>query len=215
MNLLTKMMQFVVFTTKKYKIDESHGLSHSMNVLHFAHSILEEELPRFSYLQENSQKRVIYASAILHDMCDNKYMDVEQGLNDINEFLQENGMKKQEIDAANQIINTMSYSKVKANGFPDLGNYMKAYHIVREADLLAAYDFDRCMIYNMYNKPEKNADIVYAFSDAYHLFQNRVFKHEEDGLLTTQYAQRMHVPMKLTAEARIATWQKLIRYNIR
>ena len=215
MNLLTKMMQFVVSTTKKYKIDESHGLSHSMNVLHFAHSILEAEMQIFSYLQENSQKRVIYACAVLHDMCDNKYMDVKQGLNEINEFLQEYGMEKEEIEAVEQIINTMSYSKVKANGFPSLGNYMKAYHIVREADLLSAYDFDRCMIYNMYNKPEKNADLIYAFSDAYHLFQNRVCKHEDDGLLTTQYAQRMHVPMKLAAEARIATWQKLLRYNLR
>ena len=38
------------------------------------------------------------------------------------------------------------------NGFPDMGEYQTAYNIVREADLLCAYDFDRCMIYQMYNK---------------------------------------------------------------
>ena len=49
----------------------------------------------------------------------------------------------------------MSYSKVKKNGFPDLGIYQNAYHVVREADLLSAYDFDRAIIYDMKanNKP--------------------------------------------------------------
>ena len=48
------------------------------------------------------------------------------------------------------------------------------YHIVREADLLSAYDFDRCMIYQI-NK--NNGNIETSFNDAEMLFNNRVFKH--------------------------------------
>ena len=43
----------------------------------------------------------------------------------------------------------MSYSKVNKNGFPELGNYQLCYNIVREADLLASYNIDRCIIYQM------------------------------------------------------------------
>ena len=48
----------------------------------------------------------------------------------------------EKLDIIFQIITTMSYSTVKKNGFPSLNEYQLAYHIVREADLLAAYDID-------------------------------------------------------------------------
>ena len=211
MNLLVNTMQFVVLMTKKYKIDESHGLSHSMNVLHFANKILIEQIEIDPTLKNCSHMRIIYISAVLHDMCDKKYIDVAEGIDEINTCLQDAKVSEEEIRIVNQIIDTMSYSKVKENGFPDLGIYMNAYHIVREADLLSAYDFDRCMIYNMYNKPEKGADVHYAFSDALKLFQNRVFKHDEDGLLTTQYAKNMHPQLKRSAEIHIENWRKIMR----
>ena len=57
--------------------------------------------------------------------------------------------KKEKIDVIGDIIGTMSYSKIKKNGFPDLGEYQNEFNVVREADLLAAYDIDRAIIYNM------------------------------------------------------------------
>ena len=82
-------------------------------------------------------------------MCDKKYMDEDTGLEKINQFL-EDKMTPLELDITKQIITTMSYSKVKTNGYPELNEYQMAYHIVREADLLSAYDFDRCMFYNIH-----------------------------------------------------------------
>jgi hypothetical protein len=46
MNLLSKLFNFIIHTTKKYSIDESHGLSHSMNVLNYAYNIYNEELKK-------------------------------------------------------------------------------------------------------------------------------------------------------------------------
>jgi len=68
MSLLSKLVHFVLLTTKKYQIDESHGLSHSMNVLHYANKIYESEIENYPILK--NQEKLIYVSAILHDMCE-------------------------------------------------------------------------------------------------------------------------------------------------
>ena len=104
----------------------------------------------------------------------------------------------------------MSYSTVKKNGFPILGPYQHAYHIVREADLLSAYDFDRCMIYNM-NK--KQSDFEEAFVESYNLFQNRVLRHNEDGLLLTDYSIRKSHILENKALSRIDHWRKILKIS--
>ena len=205
MSLYTKLFNFVLCTISKYNIDESHGLSHSMNVLHHSYNICKSELKMNPYLE--NQKKIIYSSAILHDMCDNKYMDVETGLNDISDVLNSHFTTK-ESDTIKTIINTMSYSKVKQSGFPYLGEYQLAYHIVREADLLAAYDFDRCMIYHM-NK--NNTNVREAFYNAEELFNNRVLRHYEDKLLLTDYSQTQHTLLASSARIRMLNWKNILK----
>lgn len=208
-SILSKMFKFVISTSRKYNIDESHGLSHSMNVLQYAHNIYASELITDPSLE--SQQKVIYCAAVLHDMCDKKYIDEDLGIKEINAFLVDNGLTEDEITLTLSIINTMSYSTVKKNGFPDLGENMKPYHIVREADLLTAYDFDRCMIYNLYNK---DGNLTFAFDDASTLFKNRVFKHLDDNLLTTKYSQREHVKMTEIANHRISVWMEILQSDL-
>ena len=149
--LFNDLFAFVLLICSKYGIDESHDISHSMNILNYAYNIYETEIYINPGIKE--QRNIILVSAILHDMCDKKYMNEEQGVENIKDFLQEK-INNEEINAIVKIMQTMSYSKVKKDGFPELGIYQKAYHIVREADLLCAYDFDRCVIYDM--KVNKN-----------------------------------------------------------
>ena len=204
MTLITKLFNFVLFMTSKYNIDESHGISHSMNVLHNAHNIYENE--KLVNPQLFAQEKIIMVSAVLHDLCDKKYMDQSEGIYMIEEFL-EDKMDKTEIDITKQIISTMSYSTVKKNGFPELGIYQHAYHIVREADLLDAYDFDRCMLYNIH---KLNGDIEQAYIDGFNLFRNRVFKHKEHGLLITDYSIKQSNILEINALNRIDTWRKML-----
>jgi hypothetical protein len=219
MSLITKLFHFVVLTSKKYNIDESHGLSHSMNVLHFAHDIFEAEKYRHPILQQ--QERIVYVSAIIHDMCDKKYMDEDEGIYNINYFL-EDKLTPQELDITKRIIRTMSYSKVKKQGFPELHEYQMAYHVVREADLLSAYDFDRCMLYNMHvqetdPKHREKADdikIMDAFNDAHELFYRRVLQHREDNLFVTEYAKHNYLPLHINAIRRINAWKRIMRKTI-
>ena len=205
MSLLSKLLHFVLLTSSKYKIDESHSISHSMNVLHFTHNIFNSEVLKNKKLY--SQEQLIYVSAVVHDMCDKKYMNEDQGIQEVATFLQKK-INPTDIEVVKKIIGTMSYSKVKKNGFPDLGEYQNAYHIVREADLLSAYDFDRSIIYYI----QKNeCDINSAYKDSVNLFETRVFKHEEDGLFITDYSKNNYMTLQNNANIRIKSWKNLLK----
>jgi HD superfamily phosphodiesterase len=204
-SLLAKLFNYVIFMTGKYNIDESHGIGHSMKVLNYANCIYEDEVKTSPILKDH--ENIIYISAIVHDMCDKKYMNEDEGLRDIESFLDKK-IENFEMDAIKKIITTMSYSSIKKNGFPELGIYNTAYHIVREADLLSAYDFDRCMIYHMkMNDP----CIDLAYENAFHLFENRVLKHHDHQLFITDYSKKEGEILRNTAINRINSWNRIIK----
>jgi HD superfamily phosphodiesterase len=205
MSQLEKIIRFIDRTCKTYNIDDSHGLGHSLEVLAWSEKLIKDQTLHSETLQ------VIYLSSILHDMCDKKYMNQDEGIEKIDEFLAENKMTPTEINVAKLIISTMSYSTVKKHGFPNLGPYKRAYHIVREADLLSAYDFDRCMIYNMH---KRNGNLDEAFVDASKLFDNRVLKHNEDGLFMTDYSRQKSLSLELQSLQQMQTWRRLMKNNI-
>jgi len=178
-----------------------------MNVFHYANKIYEDEVKKYPILK--NQENIIYVSAILHDMCDKKYMDETHGLTEIDDFLQnEHILNPNDIAVCKLIMSTMSYSKVKKNGFPTIGGYQKAYHIVREADLLTAYDFDRCMIYKM---NQNDGNIEDAFNNANNLFNIRVLKHNEDNLFTLDYSKRESIILHNLATQRIQSWKNIFK----
>ena len=181
--LINAAFNFVILTSKNYNIDESHSLKHSMDVFNNANKIYDSEVKNNLYLEK--QKTIIQVSAILHDMCDKKYMDEKVGVQNINYHMSEH-MPQKELDIVSNIISTMSYSKVKKNGYPDLGEYQMAYHSVREADLLSAYDVDRSTIYQMQHD---NYNYVDSLQKVIELFKNRVLKYIDDDLFITNYSK--------------------------
>jgi hypothetical protein len=184
MNLINMGFKYVIDTSKKFNIDESHALKHSMEVFGFAKKIYDSEKNKNVFLE--NQKNIIYMAAIGHDMCDKKYMNEQEGIINYKKYLSDL-MIPSDLEIMGKIISTMSYSKVAKNGFPDLGDYQLAYHIVREADLLAAYDLDRCIIYKMYHN---NINYDEALKDAFQLFDNRVLKMIQHNLFTTEYSKK-------------------------
>jgi len=188
----------------KHFIDESHGLSHSMNVLYYANKLFESEVVKKPYLRE--QERLIYVSAALHDMCDKKYMNEMEGIKEIEFFLKDK-ITPREVEMTKNIMSTMSYSKVKKNGFPDWKEYQSAYHIVRESDLLTAYDFDRSMIYHM---SVSGVEIEGAYENAKDIFMKRILKHNEDKLFFTDYAKEESILLEKKAIKRMNYWKHII-----
>lgn len=204
LNIVNHAFNYVLKTSNVLKIDESHGLKHSMDVYNFATKIYENESINSPYLKE--QREIIYVSAILHDMCDKKYITETNGIQMIKDHMS-TCMSSTNLNIVGDIISTMSYSKVKINGYPDLGNYQMAYHIVREADLLSAYDIDRCIIYGMY-KEKINYDE--ALSRAFVLFDNRIFKYRCDDLFVTDYSKKESLKLHLKAQEDIEILKRLL-----
>ena len=182
--IIDKAFNCVIVLCKKYEIDDSHGLKHSMDVLHFAERIYESVLDDNPELE--SQQTIIYIAAILHDMCDKKYMNEADGVRDIREMMGD-VMETEQMEVMIQIITSMSYSTVRKNGYKDLGDYQLAYHIVREADLLAAYDIDRCVMFGMMVDGLTYGE---AKIRAQKLFDTRVMEYINDGLFITVYSKR-------------------------
>jgi HD superfamily phosphodiesterase len=197
MNLLNYLFNYVIMISNMYNIDESHSIKHSMDVYYYANEIYESELIKNPYIKEH--KTIIDVSAILHDMCDKKYMDEKVGLGYLETYMKYK-ITDNELDIFLKIISTMSYSTVKKNGFPELNEYQLAYNIVREADLLASYDFERCIIYNMLK--EKNS-YSNAFLDATNLFEKRVFKYNDDKLFLTDHGIKLSKELHLNSIKRI------------
>jgi len=193
-NLINAGFKYVVETSKLYNIDESHALKHSMEVYGLAKKIYDSEQAKNSNLE--NQQAIIFMAAIGHDMCDKKYMDEKEGIEKYKNYLSEY-MSASDLEIMGQIIGTMSYSKVKVNGFPNLGEYQTAYHIVREADLMAAYDIDRCIIYTMYRD---NCSYTDALKIAVELFDNRVFRMRQDRLFKTAYSKKESLKMHKKAK---------------
>ena len=197
--------KYVIRTSKLYNFDESHALKHSMDVYNFANKIYESEKELNPFLE--NQKEIIYVSAIIHDMCDKKYMSEIDGIKMIKTYLS-NYMSLQNIEVISNIILTMSYSKVKLNGYPDIGEYQLAYHIVREADLLSSYDINRSIIYSMYK--ENNNDYDKALQSSIDLFDTRISKYIDNDLFITNYSKNEALILHKNAEIDVEILRKLL-----
>lgn len=191
---LDQIFQFVVKTCAEFSIDESHGLKHSIDVVRYSEQIYQVELVFNPELK--SKHQVILFSAALHDMCDHKYLDQKVGLERITKLLgMDLKLDTQTINLICKIISTMSYSKIKTDGFAQFDDLIDqlTYNIVREADLLTAYDFDRSVVYSMANKKNTWSQAV---QDTAEYFKIRVLKQISDGLFFTTHglvlAHRLH-----------------------
>ena len=204
LNLINRGFKYVVDTSQQYHIDESHALKHSMEVYQFAKQIYESELLINPNIDK--YKEIIYMAAIGHDMCDKKYMDEKEGILRYQTHLS-TYMQSSDLEIVGKIIGTMSYSKVKANGYPDLGEYQLAYHIVREADLLAAYDIDRCIIYTMYRD---NCEYNKALEEALNLFDYRVFRMRQDRLFVTKFSKKESLKLHKKAKKSVDVLKEIL-----
>lgn len=203
MRVLTTLLRFVQLSSMKYGIDESHSLGHSMDVLFHAHSNYKKEVLNNPILK--SQETIICSAAILHDLYDHKYPAPE--ILNVQTLLK-NKMKPVDIDAVHQIIHTMSYSKIKKDGFPNLGKYQLAYHIVREADLLASFNFDRAMLYHFYHSTD---DVIKTYENSKEFFENRVLKYEQNNLFMTDYGKAQAQILRIKSISQIQSWYHTIQ----
>jgi len=126
-----------------------------------------------------------------------------------NEILSESLMTKNEINVCKAIISTMSYSTIKKDGYPNLGVFQSAYHIVREADLLSAYDLDRCLIFTMEHSKSNNS-LHDIFAEASTLFHSRILAYIEKDLFVHEFAKKEAYRLHNDSLVQLETWLSLI-----
>ena len=193
---MNRLYDFVEQMCKDYNIDESHDLRHAKDCVQTAYSILDYDIT-------SDEKEVITYAAALHDCVDKKYANVAEASERVRTFLLQEGWPQERVQVILDIINTMSYSYLKkqmVDGkavFPNHGVYQRAYHIVRQADLLCSYKVERCYLYQKHIAPTMPEEEVWKRVNA--LFQSRVFKYVSNGWLSLPRAQAF-VP-KLIHEA--------------
>ena len=139
-------------------------------------------------------------------MCDKKYINETIGIERIKDYMKDK-ITENELDISLKIISTMSYSTVLKNGYPNLGEYQQAYHIVREADLLASYDFDRCIMYQML---KRNEPYDKSYEDAKNVFNSRVLKYRDNNLFVTDYSKSLSEKLHNSALKRMKTLSKIL-----
>ena len=183
---MNRLYEFVEQMCKEYNIDESHDLRHAKDCVETAYSILD-------YNITEDEKEVITYAAALHDCVDKKYTNVSEATEKVRTFLISEGWTNERAQAVLNIINTMSYSHLNkqmidgAIVFPEHGVYQRAYHIVRQADLLCSYKVERCYLYQKHVAPTMPEDEVWKRVIA--LFQSRMFKYVSNGWLSLPKAQ--------------------------
>lgn len=211
--LVKTCLDFVFMTCRKNNIDESHGALHSMKVLQLAQQILQSEVDRNPVLMD--QKGIITASCLLHDTIDGKYVDVNVGLKALDMFLYSecsNLLTKEEIEVSKTIMQTMSYSKVKKQGYPSLGKFQDAYHIVREADLLSAYDLDRATVFTLARNRLKHKDATFddVFKETSDLLFSRMGKYVDDGLFVHEWSKKEAKRLHLESIEQLKVWKDIL-----
>jgi HD superfamily phosphodiesterase len=197
-NIILLCENYVIETCKKYNIDKSHDISHSRDVLKYANIMINNR--NLTFLQ----KKIITICALLHDMCDEKYIDINIGCKQISNFLSNNNIVSTDvIELILNIVKTMSYSKVKKNGYPIFNNdeIELCYHIIRNADLLSAYDPDRCINYHYNNILKDKKNKQQSIISMIELFDNRVFKYISDGYINLPDA--IKIAKKLEFDAKL------------
>ncbi len=177
-NLFENAYAFCASVCRAQGIDSSHDEKHMERVA----KMTERLNQMYGKPVSQEEKDVMILSAFTHDLCDHKYTDVSAGLAVIDEWLSSQPISMEQRNAVCCIISTMSYSKVKVHGYPtDLGRWELAYHHTRIADLIDAYDIERCYLYQSHKHPDMEE--TEKWISVINLFERRVLTQKDEYIL--------------------------------
>jgi hypothetical protein len=205
-NMFDNAFSFCASMCRTQRIDSSHDEHHMARVAR-----MTERLNVASGREiGQDEKDVMILAAFTHDLCDHKYTDVATGLAQIETWLKSQPISEDQRRAVCRIISTMSYSKVKVHGYPtDLGKWELAYHHTRIADLIDAYDIDRCYKYQSHKHPDMSE--AEKWRAVIGVFERRVLTQKDEFILpVAPYAASIVEPRHEMASWGISEFKKLV-----
>jgi hypothetical protein len=199
---------FCAHVCRTQGIDASHDETHMARVACMAerlNALCGRDVGR-------DEQEVMMLAAFTHDLCDHKYTDVGAGLKVVDNWLATQPISDDQRRAVHHIISTMSYSKVKVFGYPtaeSLGKWELAYHHTRIADLIDAYNIDRCYTYQSHKHPGMSEEDKWR--EVIGLFERRVLTQMDEYILpVAPYAAPIVEPLHWAAAHGIAEFKKLV-----
>lgn len=193
------LFEFGVETIRQFNIDWSHGMDHALQVLKYARQIValyQQDFPDRELIPgwpNVEAQRLIDVAALVHDWIDKKYMVESVGADRLRDrFDRENFPYTREIL---MIITSISFSKRvarKKQDLPmiDLGPLQLAAEIVADADMLDAYDPERCLTFQRrFNYPEERQRQIVK-----EVLVDRVLQYL-DHYMHTPYGQELAKPL--------------------
>lgn len=203
--MYSKAYAFCETVSQQLGIDETHNQTHMARVAQ-----LTSQLNQLcDDLVSTEEETVMLLASMTHDLCDHKYVEVETGLHQIHEWLIQLPITSEMVDAVLQIITTMSYSKVRMVGYPtNLGLWERAYHHVRIADLIDAYDISRSYQFQGHQYPDM--DSVHKWQRVIKIFEERVIPQMDTYIIPVcPYALSLVKPI----HDRVVTDVSLLKMN--
>lgn len=205
-------LQYVKEKTIQYNIDDSHNWKHSLAVFKEGKYLLEQQSRHYN----QKSKEIVYLGCILHDMCDHKYMNVSNGIQDIHRFLNTTVHDQEIVNAVMTIIPRISYSKtVMNNAFrlpQEIENYsyIDEYHMIRHSDLLTGYNLFRPieMRYEECKRTNKTIHMNQILDESEQVIHNRIFKMLEYNLFCDNYAKKKAIKYHQLAKYKYFIWKQ-------
>jgi hypothetical protein len=180
-------------------IDDSHNEVHSREVVHHYLQINQS-------LENKKMHQCAILGSMLHDMMDRKYVSEEQGLKDIIAFLSKEKVDEKIIHALHEFLPTISYSKtVHQNhdgtlilAIPERIKrhpYYRCYEAIRTSDLIASYNLQRTLLYDLKKGDHRHSSIMDMYDHARSLYESRMDRLIQDNIIPENahsYASSLH-----------------------
>jgi HD superfamily phosphodiesterase len=202
-----RFIRFALDTIAEYQMDDSHGLTHFINVTKYASIILNEYRCReiIPGLTKAAETTLILDAAFVHDLIDKKYMDEAEGVARLRQFLDSIDYHPGHINYIITIITSMSFSKRHARmiaGLPAIepGPVALATAIVADADQLDAYDLRRIVAFQYSAHGRSVTSTQERRNWIKTIIVNRVLLYR-DKYMSTEIARRLAAPLHETAAA--------------
>ena len=216
--LLKKSIPIIKKHAEKYNVDESHNHLHSLEVANYCLSLIHFE----NNLSKTEQDIAILGS-IFHDTIDDKYIPSFENTDELLQSYLEQvvGKHSKLIEPVILFSKSMSYSKtvkrqkdksltLEIPKYIQTHPYVRAFHLMRNADLLSSYNLKRCLLYR--SQRNETRDSVLLYDEMQELYWDRMHLLRKYNILSLEnpYCDLASKLLNAFTERRIKNYENYI-----
>ena len=216
--LLKKSIPIVKKHAEKYNVDESHNHIHSLEVANYCLCLI-----RFETNLSKMEKDIAILGSIFHDTIDDKYIPSSENTEELLQSYLEQvvGKNSKLIEPVILFSKSMSYSKtvirqkdksliLQIPSYIQNHPYVRAFHLMRNADLLSSYNLKRCLLFRSWRNETK--DSVLLYDEMQELYWDRMHLLRKYNILSLEnpYCDLASKLLEASTERRIKNYENYI-----